>query len=534
MLRALSIALAATVFSLSVNAQEKVDLNAVNRIMEEGFNRSQVMEHAGYLTDVIGPRLTGSPAMRQANDWSKEQFTKWGLTDAHLEGFEFGRGWTFSKSVVRMLEPRVAQLQALPFSWHPGTNGVIKGDAIHAVIASEDDFEKFKGKLAGKIVLLSDAGKPSQPSSAAFKRLEDKDLTEQHNYEIPNHADGAERFIKIFRFKPKLFAFLKEEGAIAAIERTWRDGGLLEASGYLHKVGQTPEIPALSMASEDYRRILRLLERDLPVTLELEVEAQFHDEDTQSYNTIAEIRGQGRNPEIVMAGAHLDSWFIGDGAVDNGAGSAVIMEAARILAAMNIKPKRTIRFALWGGEEQGLYGSQNYVERHFATRPAPSDEKSADLPAFFWYQKQWPVMPKAGYEKLSAYFNLDNGSGRIRGIYGEGNVATAAIFKQWLEPFHDLGAKDVVLNGTGGTDHLFFQWVGLPGFQFIQDPLDYGSRLHHTQVDTYDHIVADDMKQASVILASFLYHAAMREDHLPRRPIPQQPDIKEDAAAAAN
>ncbi|RMD91086.1 MAG: M20/M25/M40 family metallo-hydrolase [Alphaproteobacteria bacterium] len=515
----------ATVIAIPAFAAEPepVDFDMVNRIRDEGFNHSQVMETLEYMTDVIGPRLTGSPALRRANDWTRDKFSEWGLKNAHLEGFEFGRGWSFSKSVVRMVAPREAQLYALPLSWHPGTNGVIRGEAIKAIIKSEKDFEKFKGKLKGKIVLLSDGGKPSIPDKPLFRRLSAEELAKREAFRIPDdEPDRSDRFAKIFHFQPKLYAFLKEEGALAVVRRSPRDAALIEASAYMHKTGESPDIPAVAMSSEDYRRLLRLIEHEQTVELEMEVVARYYDDDPKAYNTIAEIPGRGRNPQVVMAGAHLDSWFVGDGAVDNGVGSAIVMEAARILSALKVKPRRTIRFALWGGEEQGLYGSAAYVQNHFGTRPPPADEEKAKLPSFFWFSDTYPVTTKPEHEKLSVYFNIDNGSGRIRGIYGEGNAAAAPIFERWFTPFHDLAAETITLNKTGGTDHLYFQWVGLPAYQFIQDPLDYGARLHHTQIDTFDHVQAKDAKQAAVILASFLYHAAMREERFPRTPLPHK------------
>ncbi len=508
------------------NAQEPVDLDMVNRIRDEGFNHSHVMDTLGYMTDIIGPRLTGSPQLRQANDWTLEKFREWGLKNGELEGFEFGRGWSFTKSVVTMTAPREAQLYALPLSWHPGTDGPVQGEVVLIKIDSDKDFEKYEGELDGKIVLLNKAKKASSkdPSMPKYRRLSDDELEARTDFNVPvGEPQDSKAFEKRFLFEQELFAFLKKEGAVAVVRRSPRDAAMIEASAYLHKTGQSPEIPAIAMSTEDYERILRILDRDMPVSLRIEVVAQYHDEDTKAYNTLAEIPGKGSNPQIVMAGAHLDSWFIGDGAVDNGAGSAVVMEAARILAALNIKPKRTIRFALWGGEEQGLYGSEQYVRSRLADRPVIDDEERSALPAFFWFKESWPITTKPGHQKLSAYFNLDNGSGKIRGIYGEGNAALKPIFERWFSPFEDLGANTVSLNKTGGTDHLFFQWVGLPAFQFIQDPLDYGSRLHHTQIDTLDHVSEADLKQAAVIMATFLYHAAMRDERLPRKPLPTKP-----------
>jgi carboxypeptidase Q len=516
--------------SASSAAQEPVDLDMVNRIRDEGFNHSQVMKNLGYLTDVIGPRLTGSPQLKEANEWTLAQFKTFGLKNGELDGFEFGRGWSFSKSVVTMTAPREAQLYALPLGWHPGTHGPVQGEVMKVSIKSEEDFEKYEGELDGKIVLLSKAKKRppgKDPKLPSLKRLSDEDLAKRKNFAVPvGEPRSLAKFEEKFLFEEELYAFLKKEGAIAAIKRSPRDAALIEASAYLYKTGHTPELPAVSMSTEDYERILRLLDRDVPVSIRIEVEAQYYDEDTKAYNTIAEIPGKGSNTEVVMAGAHLDSWFVGDGAADNGAGSAVILEAARILSALGIKPKRTIRFALWGGEEQGLYGSAHYVRKHFGDRPVIDDEKRAGLPSFFWFNETWPITPKPEHKKLSAYFNFDNGSGKIRGIYGEGNAAIKPIFERWFEPFEDLGASTITLNKTGGTDHLYFQWVGLPAFQFIQDPLDYGARIHHSQIDTLDHISEADLKQASVIMATFLYNAAMRDERLPRKPLPTEPPKK--------
>ncbi|MCH8861515.1 MAG: M20/M25/M40 family metallo-hydrolase [Proteobacteria bacterium] len=505
-------------------AEEPVNLDMINRIMDQGSNHSEVMETLRQMTDEIGPRLTGSPGMRAANDWALEKFRGWGLTNPHLEGFDFGRGWSFEKSVVRMTTPRLRQLYALPVAWMPGTGGVISGPAIHAVIKKKEDFEKYEGKLEGKIVLISKPRGVKEPSNKVFRRLTEDDLAKKTDYQIPDGKPvNYERFADIVLLRKKMYTFLAEEGALAVVRISPRDAHLIEASDYLHRIGDTPTIPGVVMASEDYGRVVRLLKNDHEVTLELETEVTYYDDDPQAYNTIAEIPGRGRNPEIVMAGAHFDSWIVGDGAVDNGAGSAVVMEAARILTALNIRPRRTIRFALWSGEEQALFGSIDYVTRHLATRPETDDEDKKRLGKFFTMADQWPITTKPGHAKFSAYFNLDNGSGKIRGIFGEGNLALQPIFESWFAPFNDMGAATVILGRTGGTDHLSFQWAGLPAFQFIQDPLDYGSRLHHTQIDTLDHVQAEDLRQASIIMASFLYHAAMRDDKLPRKPLPMRP-----------
>lgn len=508
----------------SVRAEEPVDLDMVNRIRDEGFNHSQVFELLRHMTDVIGPRLTASPQMRQANAWALEKFEEWGLQDAHLEAFAFGRGWTYEQISVQMLTPRPVQLYAQPVGWTVSTDGPVTGQAVSVRIESKDDFENYEGKLEGKIVFLDDARFGDEPSNDVFLRQTEETLDEKRNFRFPPEDNSRrEKFREIFKFMRSLYEFLEKEGAIAVVYISPREAFLLESEGYLFKPEYTLPLPTIVMASEHYNRVLRLLENDQEVSLEMDVQTTFYDDDPNGYNTIAEIRGKGSNPEIVMVGAHYDSWFNGDGAVDNGAGSAIIMEAMRILKSLNIKPNRTIRIALWSGEEQGLIGSKAYVAEHFASRPETVDEEYSYLPRWAWADDEWPITLKADHARLAAYFNIDKGSGRIRGIYTEGNVAVVPIFEDWFKPFADVMAETVVTNGTRGTDHLSYQAVGLPGYQFIQDPLDYRSRLHHTQADTLDYAMENDLKQAAVILASFIYHAAMRDHRLPRKPLPREP-----------
>ncbi len=519
----------AAVMTLPANAQvEPLDYDMINKITDEGFKRSEVMETATHLTDVIGARLANSPGMREAARWTRDQFAAYGLKNARLEPFEFGRGWSFDTVTVHMTAPRRLQLQALPVAWHPGTDGLIEAETVFAPMSDESDFEKYKGKLAGKIVLVSRPREQDEPSRPIFTRLDESQLKQRTEFRIPNRPSmgpgGFERFVA---FSEKLARFLEEEGAAAMVRRSRRDAGLLDGSGYLHRTDYTPATPAVEVASEDYDRMARLADRGMNVSMAINVVAQYHDASSKAQNVIAEIPGRGGRPEIVMAGAHLDSWFAADGAVDNGAGSAVVMEAARILASLNVKPKRTIRFALWDAEEQALGGSLHHVETHFASRPALDDESRKNASRYDTVNDAWPVRPGRDYERLSGYFNLDNGSGRIRGIYGEGNFALQPIFERWLEPFHQFGAETVALNPTGGTDHESFQAMGLPGFQFIQDPLDYGSRLHHTDIDTASHLYEKDLQQAAVIMASVLWHAANRDERLPRKPLPTRPNYPE-------
>lgn len=519
----------ALAWPLGTAAQEAVDLDVINRIRDEGFNRPQVTTTLQHLTDVIGPRLTGSPQLRAANDWTLGKFKEWGLVNGHLEAFEFGRGWSFSRASVHMLSPHAVPLSVVPKAWTPGTDGAVQGQMMVVEIDTAEDFERYRGKLQGKIVLLDEPGELKEPSNDIFKRFDDKELADMSTFKIPDGKVSERRLIfrRSWLFGKTLYDFLAEEGILAAINISRRSAGLIEATGYTYRPGDAPAFPVLVMASEHYNRLVRLSESGLDVELEIDISARFYDDDPMAYNTIAEIPGDGGDPELVMVGAHLDSWHGGTGAVDNGAGSAVIMEAMRILAAIGVKPNRTIRIALWSGEEQGLLGSRAYVAEHFASRPEPADPKIRELPEFLRFEKTWPISLRPDHKRLSVYFNIDNGSGKIRGIYAEQNSAAKPIFQSWFGPFRDLGVKIETLRQTGGTDHMSFDAVGLPGFQFVQDRLDYRSRLHHSNIDAYDHIRPEDLKQASVILASFLFHAATREQMIPRKPMPTEPSAGE-------
>lgn len=507
-------------------AAQSPDLGAINGIIDQGFNHSEVMQTAAHLTDRIGGRMTNSPQMRQAEQWTQDKFREWGLSNVHTEGFEFGRGWSIVRSSARMTEPRPIDLRAIPIAWTPGTNGVISGGVVVAPITAAGQFDQWRGKLRGKIVMITRPDTGSEPTEPAFKRWTDEELAGRTAFVQPrNDPDAADRAARSGRadFASRLDAFLAEEGALAVVRMSARDGGLLHGTGYTYQVGKTPKLPGMELAAEDYRRLARLARTDTPPTLELMSEVRFHDEDVNAYNVFADIPGTGRSGEYVMAGAHLDSWVASDGAVDNAAGSAVIMEAARILKSMGVRPKRTIRFALWNGEEQGLLGSLAYVDQHLATRAPLNDPELANASNGQTWRARWPIQPRAGYRDLVAYFNLDNGSGKIRGINVEGNVAAAPVFEQWLEPFASMGASTVSLRSSGGTDHVYMQTVGVPGYQFIQDPLDYSSRLHHTSIDSYDHLKPEDLRQAAVVLASILLSAANSDEPLPRMPLPTRP-----------
>jgi len=523
-MRKLSLAAVALLLSASPIAAQTAD---PARIIDEGTNHSQVMQTAEYLSDVIGPRMTNSPSMRVAEQWTQDQFRKWGLVDVHKEGFDFGRGWWIEKSSVRMVSPRPIQLTAIPIAWTPATRGVLSAPIVVAPMSKPEHFAAWHGKLAGKIVLVSRPGNGGEPDEAPFQRLSDADLAKLNTYEQPGWNPHQQALVmKHALFEKELTDFLAKEGALAYATRSRSDGKLIHGEGYLHRVGETPAIPGVELAAEDYRRLARLALVGPAPTLEIESNVHFDDSDRQAYNVIADIRGSDPKAGYVMAGAHLDSWVAGDGAADNGAGSAMIMEAARILAAMGVKPKRSIRFALWAGEEQSLYGSIAYIEQHLAKRPAPERPLGADELYYSWATR-YPITPLPGYKDLAAYFNIDNGSGKIRGIYAENNLAAVPIFRDWFEPFESMGASSVVIQKTEGTDHQFMQSVGIPAFQFIQDPLDYETRIHHTNIDTFDHLKAADMRQGAIILAAFLLNAANAEKPLPHMPIPTQPVVSD-------
>lgn len=503
---------------------EKIDLETISRIRYEGFHNSQVMQLASGLMDSIGERLTGSPNMKRANEWTRDKLTELGLSNAHLEPWgPFGRGWANQYVNVRMTSPDIAPLIAYAKAWTPGTNGVVSGKCIRATIEKKEDFEKYKGKLAGMIVILGPDAEVKPITEAPFKRYSDDDLNKESLYEIPADRPPFRMSMMLQRrqFMKDVNQFFADEKVLAVIDHsrgTAGGGTVFVQSGGSYKPGETTTVPQLTMASEHWSRIARLLDQKKDVTLELNVQNEFYDADPMQYDTIAEIPGTDKKDEVVMLGAHLDSWHAGTGATDNGAGTIVMMEAVRILKALDIKPRRTIRIGLWSGEEEGLLGSQGYVENHFGSRPKMDDPAMKDMPTLM-RREAGPFTPKPEQAKVSAYFNIDNGTGKIRGIYLQENAAVEPIFEQWMKPFKDLGMTTISMRNTGGTDHLSFDAAGIPGFQFIQDPIEYETRTHHSNMDVYDRLQPEDLKQISVIVASFVYDAAMRDQMLPRKPI---------------
>jgi carboxypeptidase Q len=534
MFRRLSNLLLVLCLAAPLCAAEPVDDAAIGRIRDEGLRHSQIMQTLEHLSDAIGPRLTGSASLKVANDWTRQQFAAWGLADARLEGYDFGRGWHFEKSTVRMLAPRIAVLSALPKAWTPGTAGPVRGEAIMAKLESDEDLAAFKGKLAGKVVFLEETRftRPGAPevdpdSLPAVRRHDQAELDAMARYEIPAARGGGEgwkeRAMKRYQMRAKLAAFLIGEKAVATVSTSPRANGILGVQqGGIWEKTESDGIPGLVMSSEHFNRVKRLLEEGTPVELEVDVDAGFEEGDGKSYNTLADIPGSDPKAGYVMAGAHLDSWHTGDGATDDGAGVAVVMEAARILKTIGAKPRRSIRFALWSGEEQGYFGSLAYVHEHLATRPEPTDSKELALPPFL-RKPTWPIQTLPEHAQLQGYFNYDGGGGKIVGISAQENAAAAAIFRGWIEPLRDLGVSVVTMNNQSSTDHVPFDDDGLPAFCFEQDDLDYETRTHHTQLDTFDHVKREDLMQSAVVMASFLYQAAQRPEPLPRKPLPKAP-----------
>ena len=517
-------------------AQQAAPANdAVGKIREEGMNRSEAMKTIRYLTDVIGPRLTNSPNQRRASQWTKEQLEKWGLQNAAVDPWgEFGRGWELKRFSASYSTPNETQpLRAYPKAWSPSTAGPVTAEVIYYDAGNDADLEKFKGRLKGAIVLtapdrgLNDMFKPSasRHSDEELSKLENAKPAAPQVQPAQTEQQKAEQAFAYRKAK-----MLMDEGAAVLIDSGFGvDAGTIRVMGAnlpplapgtplisgrraASKNHPVP-IPQLVAEVEQYNRLIRLIRQGVPVKMTIDLDARFYEDDLQGYNTIAEIPGTDLKDQVVMVGAHLDSWHSGTGATDNGAGTTVAMEAMRILAASGLKPRRTIRIGLWTGEEQGLLGSRGYVAKNFGTIGDGSD--AAAFAAFGGGKV--PINKKPAHEKFSAYYNLDNGTGQIRGINLQGNEALRPIFKEWLAPFKDFGATTVSINSVGGTDHLAFDGVGLPGFQFIQDQVEYFSRTWHTTQDVSDRILEEDLKRSAVIMAAFAYNTAMRDELLPRK-----------------
>ncbi len=497
-------------------AQEKVDADINKVIRKHGLEQSQVMEIAAWMTDVYGPRLTGSPMLDKAADWAVKTMKEWGMQNVHTETWgPFGRGWELRQFSMHATTATGSYFPviAYPKAWSPAVKGIVSGDVIYLDAGSEEDLKKYKGTLKGKFVLLDTARMVTEWMDAPAKRYTPEQLLDMANAPMP--GSGLFRNFQGFNtgFTSALWNFIYEEKPLAVIDRSFKgDLGTVFVTGARAKTGAARDkdaevLPQITMSVEHYNRIFRLLKRNMPVKLTMQLDAAYANPDGMERNIIAEIPGTDLKDEVVMFGAHFDSWHAGTGATDNAAGSAVMMEAARILVQTiketGIQPRRTLRIALWTGEEQGLLGSRAYAREHFAE----GDTRSG-VTGF-----------KAEQEKVSAYYNLDNGTGKIRGIYLQGNPNVAPIFRAWLDAFKDLEATTITLSNTGGTDHQAFDAVGIPGFQFIQDPIAYSTRTHHSNMDNWDHLVADDLRQAATIIASFVWHTAQRNEKLPRKDV---------------
>src|ERR1700758_345506 len=477
---------------------ESLDMTMYQRIRDEGLNHSHVMEFASARMDGIGPRLTGSPNLKKANDWTRDTLTKIGLENAHLEDWgEFGLGWQQLNTWARMVSPDTAVLIVQATPWSPSTSGPVTGDVAYVSIQNDKDFDQYKGKLAGKIVLFG-AMRPVPPvEKPLFTRNTEKDLEETSEFPVTASAGAippelmarVRERMERQKLVDKVAEFFAQEKVAAVIEPS-RDGvngggtgGTLfdDIGATLGRPPYQPDkrvkVPVVVAAIESYGRLYRLTQAHVPASVELDVETKVSGEHEHGFNTVAEIPGTDPRlkDQVVMLGGHLDSWIAGTGATDNGAGTVVAMEAVRILKALDVKPRRTIRIALWTGEEQGLLGSQNYVQQHFGSRPPMDDPDMKGMPTLL-RREAGPVTVKPEQAKLAAYFNVDNGSGKIRGVYLQENSAVEPIFEAWMQPFHDLGMSTLTMRNTGGTDHLSFDAAGMPGFQFIQDPLDYETR----------------------------------------------------------
>jgi len=506
------IAAMTTVGMARATAQERVDLDVIARIRAEGFLRSQVMDLAWYMTDVLGPRLTGSPGMKRAERWAQSKMTEMGLVNTVIEPFgEHGVGWQNEYTSLHLIEPSYQPLIGYPQAFTPGTAGKLVGPAQIVTLSSPADFAKYRGKLAGAIVLATppfpvgprfkaDAVRHGADTLAALERVAIATEYEMegrpHEWNdvvrtflpvgtqvtVPGFAEAALQFFKAERVGVVLEAGPGGDGTVFL---TGRAGNRQDRS--MAAVLASP--PVVTVAAEHYNRLYRLASRGIPTKLEIEIRNGLDNSDTKGYNVLGEWAGTDLKDQLVMVGGHYDSWHAATGATDDASGCAVALEAIRILKAIGVQPRRTIRVGFWSWEEGGVNGSRAYVRNHPELR-----------------------------DRLAAYFNLDNGAGAIRGIYLQGNERVRPIFRRWIEPLGDLGVTAVTSENHFGVDAVAFDMAGLPGFQFVQDPMDYETRTHHSNMDVYDKLVPGDLRRNAVIMAVFLYHAAMRDEPLPREP----------------
>lgn len=567
-------------------ASEKIDLEVVAKIKDEGLNRSQVMQTISYLTDVHGPRLTGSPITRRAGQWTQGKLTEWGLVGARLEPWgPFGRGWTLEAFTANLVEPSYSPLIAYPKAWSPSTPKTIRGEPLYFDAEKTEDLQKFRGKLHRAIVLMSKPREIKALFNPPATRKTDQELLELANADASTRRRrssnsgatgsanptttpgtgatmGPEQLRGRIQLQADKWQMAYDEGAAVVLEPGQGDGGTVfvasvtmprRADANRNAPGGQADspfsrgprpwatedseiLPQVVLAAEHYNRLVRMIEKGAHPKVEIDIASRYYNDDLNSFNIIAEIPGSDLKDEIVMLGAHFDSWHSGTGATDNAVGCGVAMEAVRILKAVGATPRRTVRIALWTGEEQGLLGSKAYVSEHFGKVVSPSGaigagERSGGTSEVSAQsngsgennqresRSRTKYELKPAHEKFAAYFNLDNGTGKVRGVHLQGNEALRPMFRAWLAPFAEMGASTVTHANTGGTDHLSFDAIGLPGFQFIQDPLEYDSRTHHSSMDVYERIQEEDVKQAAIIMASFVYQAATRDEKLIRKPL---------------
>lgn len=503
--------------TVSLSAQqEKVDIETINKIKNEAQNNSNVMDIVFHLTDANGPRLTNSPGWFKAANYAIEQLKKWGVDKAQLEEWgNFGRGWEVKKNYIALIAPYYKPIIGYQKTWTKGTNGLVNADVVLINVKDSTELSQYEGKLGGKVILVNRDDVYQQSFKPDASRYTDAELDSMAAY-VPDTTrrrmgGNAQRYARFFaaqRLNTLIKQMAEKEGAAALLTTgtNYHDGTVFAQN----PTGlRGPEengngtLLEISVSYEDFMLLSRLSKAGIAAKVEMDMESQFTSNETKAYDVIGEIKGSDPKlkDEVVMLGAHLDSWHSAMGATDNAAGSAVMLEVMRIFKTLNLHPRRTIRIALWSGEEQGLLGSRGYVKNHFGNRSTMQ------------------LMPEQ--EKVSAYYNIDNGTGRIRGVYLEGNEKVKNIFAQWLQPFNDMGAKTLTLSNTGGTDHISFNEVGIPGFQFIQDEIEYDTRTHHSNMDSYDHLVPADLKQIATIVAAFVYNTAQRDEKLPRKELPK-------------
>ena len=523
--------LATALIAGPIAQSEKLDYAVIGQILDEGLNRSRIMDTLFWLTDRYGPRLTGSPQIRAASDWAMRTMTEWGLSNVHREEWTFGTGWSLVRFSAHLVEPEVQPLIGFPQAWSVGTDGPVVADVVRVGIQRDADFAKYRGQLKGKIVLTQPARGVRMLEGPLILTMDEAMTREAEMTPIPAERAGAGRGSAASarggvaddderpnarQFQQRLQQFFKDEGVVAVFDRgsdsdmaaggsnlSWEqqhtDGGTV-FPGTANRNTAPAGVPQVTLAVEHYNRMVRLLEHDVPVKAELDLRVRFHP-DATGFNIIAEIPGGDLADQVVILGAHFDSTSAATGATDNAAGSAAMMEAVRIIKSLGLKPRRTIRVALWGGEEEGLLGSRAYVAAHYG------DARSMAL--------------KPEHAAVAGYFNLDNGTGRIRGVWMQGNLAVRPIFEQWMAPLKDLGVTILGPRSVSQTDHVSFDAVGLPGFQFVQERLEYNSRTHHSNMDVYDRLQRDDVIQQATVAAVFAWNAAMRDEPLPRKAQPR-------------